>query len=75
MKIVANDYEANEIIKIIREWTEMTQQQFGETIHRSQATVQSMETKRVNVYLHTLLELANQFGITITLEKKDNKKK
>ena len=75
MKITANDYEANEIIKIMREWTELTQEQFGNSIHRSRSTIQSMETKRMNIYLHTFLEIAEQHGITITIEKKDKKSK
>jgi hypothetical protein len=29
MKIKANDYKDNEIIRIVREWTELTQKQFG----------------------------------------------
>jgi len=70
LKIKANDYKPNEIAKIIREWTGLTQQQFGETIHRSRHTVQSMELGRNNIYLHTLIDIANQHGIEITIEKK-----
>jgi len=70
VKIKANGYKANEIIKIIREWTNLTQQQFGETIHRSRHTIQSMELGRNSVYLHTLLEIAEIHGIDITIEKK-----
>ena len=29
MKITANEYSPQEIIKIIREWTELTQKEFG----------------------------------------------
>lgn len=72
MKIKANDYNSNEIVKIIREWTGLTQQQFGETIHRSKHTIQSMELGRNNIYLHTLLDIAAQHGIDITIEKKSN---
>ena len=32
MKFIMNDYEPKEIMKIIREWSEMTQEQFGKTI-------------------------------------------
>jgi DNA-binding transcriptional regulator YiaG len=69
MKIKANDYNASEIIKIIREWTELTQKQFGETIHRSRHTVQSMELGRSGIYLDTLLEIADKHGLEITIEK------
>lgn len=33
MKLMANDYPSKEIIKIIREWTELTQNDFGKSIH------------------------------------------
>ena len=29
MKLIADKYEAKEIIKIIREWSELTQEEFG----------------------------------------------
>lgn len=70
MKIKANDYQPNEIIKIIREWSGLTQRQFGETIHKSKHTVQSMELGRSGIYLHTLLDIADKHGLTITIEKK-----
>ena len=70
MKIRANDYKPNEIAKIIREWTGLTQRQFGETLHRSRHTVQSIELGRSNIYLHTLLDMADRHGIEITIEKK-----
>jgi len=70
MRIKASEYKANEIIKIIREWTNLTQQQFGETIHHSKHTIQSMELGRNSTYLHTLLEIADIHGIDITIEKK-----
>ena len=35
MKIKANDYRANEIIKIIREWSGKTQEEFGKEINRT----------------------------------------
>ena len=70
MIIKANEYKANEIIKIIREWTDLTQKQFGETVHRSKYTIQSMELGRNNVYLHTLLEIADIHGIDIIIKKK-----
>lgn len=70
MIIKATDYTPNEIVKIVREWTGLTQQQFGESIHRSRHTVQSMELGRSNIYLHTLLDIASKHGLVITIEKK-----
>jgi DNA-binding XRE family transcriptional regulator len=70
VKIVANEYKPNEIAKIIREWTGLTQEQFGKAIHRSKHAVQSMELGRNNIYLHTLLDIASKYGLKITIEKK-----
>ena len=69
MKINATDYRANEIIKIVREWTELTQKQLGESIHLSRHTIQSMELGRSGIYLQTLLDIACMHGISITIEK------
>ncbi len=70
MKIIANDYEPKDIIKTIREWSEQTQEEFGVTIHRSKHNIQSMELGRNNIYLHTLLEIALQHNLVITIEKR-----
>ena len=43
MKIIANEYSPNDIIRIIREWTELTQTEFGKSIHRSEKGIQAFE--------------------------------
>lgn len=70
MKIVANNYTAPEIIRIIREWTELSQKEFGKTLHRSERGIQAFELGERNYSLQTLLQIANTHGITITIEKK-----
>ena len=42
-RLIADKYEAKEIIKIIREWSELTQEEFGKKIHRSKDSIQSYE--------------------------------
>lgn len=70
MKITANEYSPQEIIKIIREWTELTQKEFAKSIHRSERSVQSLELGERNYDMGTLLQIAKIHGITITIEKK-----
>ncbi|MGN1301646.1 MAG: helix-turn-helix domain-containing protein [Clostridia bacterium] len=70
MKIVANDYEPKDIIKIIREWTELTQKDFGKSINRSLRGIQDYEAGRRCYNINTLLDIANKHNITITIEKK-----
>ena len=43
MKLIANDYESEDIIRIIREWTGLKQSEFAKTINRSTRSVQDYE--------------------------------
>jgi len=69
MKIIANNYEPKDIIRIIREWSDQTQEEFGASMNRSRHSIQSMELGRNNIYLHTLLEIAETYNLVITIEK------
>ncbi len=40
MKIVANEYEEKEVMKILREWSEKKQEDFGKEIGVSGMTIQ-----------------------------------
>lgn len=70
MKIKANDYTKGEIIKILREWTGLTQNQFAKSINKSTPSIQAYELDKVNYGVETLLKIAKKHGITITMEKK-----
>lgn len=70
MKIKANDYTKGEIIKILREWTGLTQEQFGKSIGKSTSSIQAYELDKVNYGIETLLQIAKKHGITITIQKK-----
>lgn len=74
MKIKANNYKAGEIVKIIREWTEMSQAEFAKTIKRSRDSINNIENGRNRIFLDTLLEIAKIHNITITIEKNIRKK-
>ena len=71
MKLKLNDYEAQEVIKIMREWTGKTQQEFAKSIAYTKDSVSKMETARRNIYLHTFIEMARKNGIDIYIEKKN----
>ncbi len=75
MKIIANSYEAKEIIKIIREWSELTQPEFAKKIGKSKDTVQSYELGKNTMSLNNFLEIAKKENILITLEKINKKEK
>ena len=70
MKIIANNYRANEIIKIIREWSGKTQEEFGKSINKSKNAVQFYEYGQRNYDFELLLQIAKKEGLIITIEKK-----
>ncbi|MCI8587248.1 MAG: helix-turn-helix transcriptional regulator [Clostridia bacterium] len=70
MKMIANNFTPEEIIRIIREWTELSQKDFGKTIHRSERGVQAFELGKRHYTMQTLIQIANTHNITITIEKK-----
>ena len=70
MKFKANDYKPNEILKFIRQSTDLTQKEFGESINKSEDWCQSNELGRANYYFKDLLELANKHNIEIYVIKK-----
>ena len=69
MKIKANDYHANEVIKIIREWLGKTRENFSKEINRSKNAIQFYENGQRNYDFELLLTIAKK-GLEITIEKK-----
>ena len=39
MRLNFNDYEPNEVIRIIREWTGLTQEEFAKSINKKKRTI------------------------------------
>ncbi len=69
MKIIANDYESKDVIKILREWTNLKQPEFGKSIGFSGMTIQSYERGTRKYTFDTLIRIAKKFGYKITIEK------
>ena len=70
MKLIANHYEPKEIIRIMREWSDLTQSEFASMINKSKHTVQSYELGRNKMTIDTLMIIAKKQNLTITIEKK-----
>ena len=70
MKIKASDYKPEEILRFIRQSTDLTQKEFAETINKSEHWCQSNELGRTNYYFKDLLELAKKHGFEIFIIKK-----
>ena len=70
MKLLYNDFEPNEVIRIIREWTGKTQQEFGKTIGKSARTIQDYESGKTKYSSDTLKKICKEFSIEIIFRKK-----
>ncbi len=69
MKFNANDFTPAEAMKFIRQWTELTQEEFAQSISRKTGVVRSYEQGTRNYTFQTLLEIARIHNIKITIEK------
>ncbi len=70
MKIIANNYTPGECIKIIRQWSELTQKDFGKTINRGRDAIAKIESDQNKISFNKLMEIAQKHNLIITIEKK-----
>ena len=71
MIINFNNYEPNEIIRFIREYTGLTQKEFGKSINKSERTIQDYESGRRRYYVETLKLISKIHNIKITIESEN----
>lgn len=69
-KIYATDYCAKDLVKLIRDWTELTQEEFGVQIGKNRKIIRNYEQGITDVKLDMLLRMAKVFGIEIVMAKK-----
>lgn len=69
MKLQATDYTTEEILKILREWTGLTQKEFGKKVNRSERSIQSLEAGNRHLTVDTLLQIAKANKISIVISK------
>ncbi len=70
MIINASEYKPNEILKFIRQNSNLTQKEFSKKINKSYAWQQSNEIGRANYYFKDLLEIAKEFNLEIIIKEK-----
>ncbi len=70
MKIIANDYRANEVFRIIRENSGKSQKEFGKQINRSTTAIQYYEYGERNYDFELLLKIAKKENLNIIIESK-----
>ncbi len=73
MKINANNYKANEILKFIRQNSNLTQRDFAKAINKSEDWQYSNECGRSRYFFSDLLEIAEKYNLEIIIQDKNNK--
>ena len=70
MRIRLNDYEVKDVIRILRETTELTRNEFGKSINLAGGTIKNYELGKSNFSVKLLKEIAEKHNFIITIEKK-----
>ncbi len=70
MEFKANDYDANEILKFIRQSTGKTQDTFSKEIGKSKNWVKNNEQGINRYFFDDLLKIAKKYKIEIIIRKK-----
>lgn len=70
MQIKVNDYEIRETIKIIREWSELSQKDFARLVNKSYGAIIKYENGQRETSLSTFVDICRKNNIEIILKKK-----
>lgn len=70
MKINVKEYKTNEIFKFIRQGLNLTQEELAKKINISKSSIEKYEYGTVNYTFETLVKIAKEYNINITIEKK-----
>ena len=73
MEIKANKYKANEVLKFIRQNTNLTQKEFAKRINKSEDWQYSNESGRSRYFFNDIIEIANKYDLEIIIKDKEKK--
>jgi len=69
VQIRINDFNQGDIMKIIREWTGLTQKEFAKELNKSKRTIEQYEAGKINYNIEFLLNISKKFNIEIIFFK------
>ena len=72
MKIIANKCTPEEISKLLRDSTKLTQDDFGKSINRTGRSIRMLESGERHLTVDTLIQICNTHNIKFILEKEEN---
>lgn len=69
MVLKFNSYEDKDIIRIIRECTGLTQEEFGKRIGKSRRTIQEYERGTTSYSIKTFRKILKEFNFDVQIKK------
>ncbi len=70
MEVKFNSYEDKDIIRMIREASELTQEEFGKKIGKSRRTVQEYERGTATYNIKVFRKILEEFGFEVQIKSK-----
>lgn len=70
MKIKVNDYTDGEILKILREWNHLSQEELANKIGKNKRTIYDYEAELYTYNMKTLRKIAKELNLEIIIQKK-----
>ena len=70
MELKVKDYKNGEILKIIREWDNISQEQLGNLIGKYKKTIYNYEAENFTYNMTTLRKIAEKLDLEIIIRKK-----
>ena len=70
MRLNINDYSKGEILKIIRQWNNLTQKEFAKLVGKSTRTIEDYEAGITNYNIQFLKSIAKKFNLDIVITKR-----
>lgn len=70
MKLKLKDYNDGEMLKILREWSDLTQKELAKKIGKNERSIYDYESNRYTFNMVTLRKIAKELDLEITIEKK-----
>lgn len=70
MQLKVKDYKNGEILKIIREWDNISQEELGKLIGKDKKTIYNYEAENFTYNMTTLRKIAEKLDLEIIIRKK-----
>lgn len=70
MRLKLNDYSDGEILKMIREWRNLSQEELAKKIKKNRRTIYDYEAGNYTYNMQTLRKIAKELNLNIIIETK-----